>query len=326
MEDVQELKRRFDIQRYLSSHGFPYKTDGENIGHGWIGIDCPFCSDRKSHCGVNLDSKGFYCWKCGEKGDLVKLLKAIEGINDFRMILNLMKDYALGYFTPEKITVSSQDFEEEETEERPTKVNWPLGTKKLSPSNLPVSVKRFLKERRFPLGVIEKYKVRFCILGGDYPGSIIIPVFENKKMVSYIARDITRQATVKYKICPNDLAVVPKRELVYGIDDLSKKSEQVIVVEGVTDKWRLDQINTNAVALLGKNWSQEQVTKISGKLQRNTLIKVFLDIDAEREARKLVKAFQMLFPHVRTIQLEKKDKAKDPGELSLKQAWLAIKK
>ena len=69
----------FDVLAYLNDRCIDYKLGGKNVSYGWVGIACPFCGyDPSHHCGVNLEHKGFHCWICGEKGNLVRLIQTLE--------------------------------------------------------------------------------------------------------------------------------------------------------------------------------------------------------------------------------------------------------
>ena len=57
----------FDIVAYLDEKGIEYVTEGKNVSAGWIGLQCPYCSDQSNHLGVCLDGKGFSCFRCGER-------------------------------------------------------------------------------------------------------------------------------------------------------------------------------------------------------------------------------------------------------------------
>ena len=57
---------------YIQGKGFQYKTHGNEI----ILRECPFCGDGKFHFYIDPGEDGLYfCHKCQEKGNLVKLKK-----------------------------------------------------------------------------------------------------------------------------------------------------------------------------------------------------------------------------------------------------------
>ena len=71
----------FDIIFYLEEIGISYSTSGKNISQNWIGINCPFCDDQSNHCGINIHSKVYSCFRCGSKGNVTKLIMALENKN-----------------------------------------------------------------------------------------------------------------------------------------------------------------------------------------------------------------------------------------------------
>ena len=70
----------FDIIAYLESREVEYHTSGKNVTSGWIEINCPFCfpEDPSWHLGINLDTKLYNCYICGNKGSPINLIMEID--------------------------------------------------------------------------------------------------------------------------------------------------------------------------------------------------------------------------------------------------------
>ena len=64
-----------DTKALLDDLGIDYKLSGKNVTSGWIEVNCPFCGDPSYHLGISPTNL-FHCWRCGEKGNLIKYFKA----------------------------------------------------------------------------------------------------------------------------------------------------------------------------------------------------------------------------------------------------------
>ena len=74
----------FDPIAYFEDRDIAYSTEGKNVTENWVNIECPFpfCDDsvlHSNHLGINLESKLFSCWICGEKGGMDRLIQELEG-------------------------------------------------------------------------------------------------------------------------------------------------------------------------------------------------------------------------------------------------------
>jgi DNA primase len=304
----QENKENFDIKSYLDSVEIKWSDAGENVTAGWINIPCPFCSDHKNHCGINLKTKHFHCWLCRETGDAIKLIREIE-----RCSYSQSRERIL-FFQEQWVQVEDESWKK--TKKQRAKEDsdlLPLGYESMYNTAIPDIVQRYFSSRDFPLSLIEKYKLGYCKYG-KFNTRVIIPVYNNREMVSYQAMDVTRKAEIKYIDCHPDIAKIPNKKNIYGYDDMmSRVKNQVILVEGVTDKWRVGKY---AVALFGKNYTVDQYLLLAKVLKRDTVIKVLFDPDATDQGYQFAKLLSANFDSVYFINLEGK---RDPAELTEKE-------
>ena len=302
--DKEQLIKGFDIQAYLNAIGMPYREAGaENVGTGWIGLNCVFCLDDKAHLGIHLNTKRMNCWLCGGK-TIISFIETTEA-TDRQGAYKILKAYQVRF-----------TFEREPKKKRRKKhtAQLPIGFKLLTPNNVPTLVKQFIRKRAFPMEICFKNKVGYCLPGGEHPFHLIVPVYEKNRVVSYIACDMTGEAENKYKMASNDKALVEKGECVYGLN--TWHGDRIIFVEGVFDKWR---IGNKAVALLTKNWTRAQLLKIRSKTGDVPAF-IALDKDARKEAfareyKTLARELHLIYTRVFTVELET---AKDPDVLSFK--------
>lgn len=308
-EDLKKLKFNFNIKEYLDTRDIIFLEEGDNINKGWIGISCLFCADDLNHLGINLKSNTFSCWKCHESGNILTLIKEIEGTT-FDDAKQILKQYQKNdfYFN-----------EDEEEKQNIKKSNLPILPKEfkyIKKGKEPNSIKKYFKKRNFPLKYIQQYKAGYC-RSGKYAFHMILPIFINKKIVSFIAVDLIGNAKEKYQICPNYRALVDKSLLAYGLDDIIN-SEKIYIVEGYTDRWRMGK---NAIALLTNAWKTSLLLKIKKRVYKTCKIIVILDMDAKRNAEQLSIDMKSIFfnNEIIFIELEKKDQAKDPDQLNKQQ-------
>lgn len=210
------------------------------------------------------------------------------------------------------------------------------------------SALEYLRQRRFdPDYLARRFGAYFCSSNRKSPAKsnpphffeerIVYPVFapavftdddepDNKnrlRLVGWQARRIVDDdETPKYLTARG----MRKSELLYGLPRAMTTKGPVVIVEGVTDVWRL---RTNAVALFGKTISTTQCKLLLRHFQGRPIV-VFLDRDAVAEAQKL-------YEKIRTSRIAAGDAAavviarlprgrNDPDDCTYREAWASIEK
>lgn len=296
-EELERLKRGFDVRSWLDYAGVKYALGGDNTTRGWASMPCIFCHDHANHLGVNLRGRYFHCWLCGETGDVVKLVQAIEGLS----------------FPAAKVRLEDfQGFGEEPKEESAARRYDGLLPKGTVPivGEIPAAVRKYLERRRFGESILRDYGLMWCPPGGEFPLRLIVPIYLDGELVSWQAADVTGRASRKYVSCADDRALVPKLGLIYGIDDVAD-SREVVLVEGVTDRWRVGK--RRCMAFLGKAWDYAHTMLLKRKVRGDCLLTVMLDPDAHDHGMALGKALGLVHERVRVVLLE--EDGPDPAEL-----------
>jgi len=280
----------FKIIEFLNDTGIPYSLSGKNISSGWVGINCPYCSDRSNHGGIPLSGNIFTCFKCGTKTSIKKLIAELERCS-FQQAAATYARYSDALYLPNYIEV-----------QRAAKVEWPPP----SVSQVPLETHvEYIEDRNYDIQhLVKNYNIHFGGYTGKFKYRIIIPVYLQGKLVSYIGRDISDQSYLKYMNLREEDSVLPVKETVYNIDNVT---DEAIICEGVFDAWRF---GFNAVALFGLVYTQKQV-RMLGKLK-----KAYICFDNEPQAQHaaniLAEELSWQGVSVEVLLIG----TKDPGEMS----------
>ncbi len=235
----------FDVRAWLDNIHVPYWEAGPNVSRGWIGIQCPYCTDHANHGGINLVFKNFSCWLCPIKSSLVDLVCDLEEIN-YGAALDRVDEFQ--NFTPEEVA------ERERLEDVGQSV-LPLGCRPLSKTH-----GDFLaRKRKFdPKRLVRDWGLVSAPVVGPWRHRIIIPVVVEDRVMTFVGMDHTGQKEPKYKAASIEESFMPTSEIVYGADYAGRNA---LLVEGVTDVWR---IGKGAVATFGMTPGPKRVRHLLG--------------------------------------------------------------
>lgn len=272
------------IKQLLEDYNIAYTTEGSNTQEGWININCPFCSDPSAHGGFNLAGSYYNCWKCGWH-PLENVLSELLGTSKTQQVIEQYQGCS-DYRHNKKIALAK-------------KIKYPTGTDEIQ-----VQHKLYLKKRNFDPDEIKRlWDIKGTGHIGEYSFRIIMPIYYRNRLVSYQSRDITDKQKLRYKACRIEKEVIHHKHLLYGFDKV--KDKMGILVEGVTDVWRL---GAGAVAAFGTSYTPEQVSFIHKNF--NVLFILFdTEKDAQDKAKKLSLTLAGLGLRVEIIKLDEGDPA-----------------
>ena len=115
-----------------------------------------------------------------------------------------------------------------------------------------------------------------------------------------------------------------KSEIFYGLPSAVHSTGPIVIVEGVTDVWRL---GTNAIAPLGRTLSLAQEQVLRGYFPGRPIV-LMLDADAEDQARKacasLRRARTAAAGDNRVVVAQLPPGRKDVAECTVEEAWQAV--
>ena len=301
----------YDMERLLKDHSIPFASPGEHhhVTSGWVNIHCPFCVGTPNyHLGVSPKHGGCHCWRCGShrlESALVKILNIPP-----REAKRILRSYETSAAPIRKRVKTPQ------VSIHPFKFPKPYGT-------MSAAHKEYLAKRDFDPDFLEREwsliatgPISF-LDGIPYNHRIIIPIIWDSEIVSFQARDITGKSDRKYLACPMKREVIHHKNIIYGKQELWNDYSAVVIVEGVTDVWRL---GPRAIATLGIEFKTEQVLKLA-KVSDRFFIIFDKDLQAQAQAKKLSARLKALGKEVYIETLEKGD----PGDLKQSDADQLIK-
>lgn len=266
-------------------------------------ICCTRCTDTRYRLGINFKKKVGHCFNCGYTIHPYNFLEELgigtipKHITDARELIDAFIDKLKpneDLVQPPKAIkfngVMLWDWDTDEEE---------YG--KIAEMAYAYLIKRgfesVCRRRTFPIMIPAKGVFR--------TPRLVLPIFEKGELVSYQARALDN-AVPKYLNPPKILGVASsKSNLVYNLDAVDKDNP-IVICEGIFSAMAVGQ---QAVAVLGKEISQQQVFKILSAGITEAVI--MFDPGAEKWAIKAAKMFDGLLD-VRVAFLEDGD----PNEVS----------
>ncbi len=281
-----------DIYTNLS---VPYWTEGKNVTAGWVNVTCPFCSDGSNHCGVNPATELFNCWVCPQKGHLVDLLMELTG-QSFAACKSLVTDSAASFKKPvvEMIrdTFEGQSVEPEPSSDVPAEL--PKRFELITPETCSPLLDMYLQRRNFTRALMMDHRCGIC-KSGPYMHRLIAPVYYQGRLVSFQAADMTGFGSLPYQAAPLSMGRI--NDYLYGYDEIDKI---MIVVEGLTDKWR---VGIESVAAFTSHLTPSQVELIKKKELDELYFCFDPELTAYYKSREEAEEFRAYVPKVEVLRL-----------------------
>ena len=244
-----------------------------------VKLCCPECpgGDTEGHLYVNLDKGVGHCYRCHFSPNFnnrEETTTASADISDWGGIVNK--------FLENQTTTS---------EAKNYSVVWPESMEFL-PSDCVMGrrAQRYLEKRGFQYpGVAKDFKFGVCN-SGEMIGRLILPVFEQGRLVYYTGRTLLGHEK-KYLNPDKETAPKGKAEFLFNLDK-AVLFNTAVIVEGILDGIRVGE---NVVGLLGNNISDIQLEKLL--LAGFEKVLVCLDSDARAFA---IELGRVLNPHIET--------------------------
>jgi hypothetical protein len=279
----------FNAISFCKAYSIPYDKPNSR---GWLPVHCPFCQVKDFHGGIHQRKAYFYCWKCGSHfldQYISKVLVVSRQEAEALILEHSTRGEVLSHLNSEKHLKGS-----------PRELIMPG-----EPLN--GMYKAYLRKRGFdPDWIEKKYEVKGTGIAGYFKYRLMIPVFYEKKLVTFLGRDITNKQELRYKNLDIKESVIPIKETLYAFDGV--KGAICGVVEGVFDQWRLGD---GFVATYGTSVTEQQIKLLS------RFKKVFFlfdpELEAQRQAKKLAVKLSALGVATEIIDTELDH---DPGDFT----------
>lgn len=233
---------QLDAVEILDDASISYREKGKNVGEGWIGVCCPFCSDNNYHLGINLIHKTISCFKCGTSGTIIKYLS--EELNSFNKALQI-----IGNHIPKELKSFVGTHKE-----RTIKVKLPeKANRKITKYHA-----GYLKSRGFEYQeLLDLYNLHFVGPIGEFSNHIIIPIIHNYQLITFTSIDISDVTEIRYKHLSEEKSIIHAREWLFGIEHTNKNT--CCLVEGIFDMMR---IGPGAVCSFGAKVTSKQLSML----------------------------------------------------------------
>ena len=222
----------------------------------------------------------FDCKKCGEFGNIYKLLRFLD------------KTYLLNGATIENtdtiVSVRSMLASELENSEVSVtelpEVKMPVGWRVLRNSN------PYLLNRGITPELCERYKFGSTKMLRKYDNYVLIPIYDGGKIRGYIGRYGSKKVP-DGKLRYNNSIGTKFAQLLFGYDDITENTATVILVEGIFDKIAVDKVlrlweseEVKCVCTFGKKISAEQIEKL--KVKGVSRVILLYDFDAIKDIKR----------------------------------------
>lgn len=253
-------------------------------------IRCPLCQDHPTHnhMYINVEKGLFICHYCGEKGTLKYLLKKFaEGAE----------------LEPRSERIEKKRYE---------KIDFSIfpKVKKSKETSLGWMAYKYLENRGITEEEIETYDIRYAT-EDRYAGRVLIPVYEEEKVVCFSARACYKYIKPKYLFPHYGETILTAGEAIFGYDKMRqiKGISEACIVEGVFDAVAINRkylMQYHGLAIMGNSITDVQIYKLL-KLDKDAIFWVMLDATARHEALRVAKKLEAYGRNVKIVFLEKGD-------------------
>lgn len=263
---------------YIKTQPFDIVGNGREVR-----MNCPNCSDTTKHLYVNQDRNVYYCFKCGEGGTIqVHTEPSLEQFDLF--VKKDVRSLTPGSVVTVKATTDKKLI------------------KSLPPNTVVDSTTAlsYLRSRGITDREINTYDIRESTdKHGIYKYSIIFPITRTIKVPGFGA--LNYFVCRKYDRSEPKYVNAPwaKNDTMFITENF--KGRPTVIVEGIFDALAISRVGFNAIALLGKKATAQQLNR----LRVLGPYKIYLDRDALTHAIQLKLQLNALSISASLIQHDK---------------------
>lgn len=275
----------------------------------YYSFSCPFHKEKNNS--FVLYNNGFgKCFACNEQTNIYKLTKFLTGKSVYQILNIKNTEYRTFLFNKENNRINESIKKKYEYLENKSFV---IKGKLLNVFDNEEALS-YLRQRNITNEIIKDFNIKCCnmltINNTFLKDRIIIPIYENNKIIAYEARDYTRKQEKKV-IYPRGSSV----NSLLNIDNLNKK-ELLHVVEGFMDIPLIySYISKNVTCLFGASITKRQI-----ELLNEFEVCLIPDIDSSGE--NTISILDKMLD--KEFYIAKLKKSKDCGEANLNEIKEAI--
>lgn len=330
----------------------PY-TSLKKSGANYMGR-CPFHGEKTPSFSVDPGQKLYYCFGCGEGGNVFTFIEKKEGL-DFADAVKMLAD-KYGVRLQYEASSPEQENRRQERERLLALLDQAATyySRCLLESAQAAAARQYLDSRGFKAPVISEFRLGFSPAGGSallkaatgkgftetelsragliiqrdtssrdrFRGRLMFPFTDHRGRVLGFGARVLDESKPKYLNSP-DSELYHKTNLVFGLGNARTsitKEDRVFIVEGYTDVLALHQAgNVNAVASMGTALTEQQLKEIS-RFTRNVYLA--FDADAAGQAA-MLRALELAKKHNLAVRVVQMPQGQDPAELVLSEDGLS---
>jgi DNA primase len=271
---------------------YQYCGDIKEKPGGWA-IRCPFCGDSKKNpnlkrCHIDYYPEAneyvFFCYNggCNESGNIYTLYAHLKGIT----YKEAKKELDENTYSYDKLKKKFKKKQQQKVKESKTLKSLDISSYGL----IGVNSKTFSKrEERYQQRLKDFIKERnvdikcFISTAGKFENRIIIPLYQDNKLVYFQGRRINSTMENKY-LNP----IIDKSDIIPNIDNLIP-DDDIVIAEGILDMY---SVGYNYTCCLGAYISDEFLDKIFNIAKNNVIIALDnpkMDEASRKQMNKLIK-------------------------------------
>lgn len=294
----------FNAQQFLKDYNIDRTLQHPHCTANRINIHCPFCAGSKDyHLGIHVTNAYGNCWRCGPHS-IIEIVHALLNIQ-WREAYKIVDEYK--NIAGIKVAAKAKFINRQDTK-------IPQGLVELEDRH-----KKYIISRKFDPKILQDtWGIKSTGIVGAYCHRIFIPIMYRSEIVSYQCRTPFDNVELRYKTCEKKDEKIHHKHILYGMDNVP--DDTIVVVEGVTDVWRL---GPGAVSTFGLSYTKEQMYLISK--YKNIFILFDNEPAAQEKAHKLANdvAYLNLTGKVSVVNAKISG---DPGDLPQEKADVLMHK
>jgi DNA primase len=341
-DSIERVREAVDMVDLVGS-----KTDLRRVGSRWVGL-CPFHDERTPSFSIDTERKLYHCFGCGEGGDAIGFVRAVEGLDFPEAVEALAERY--------NVLVEREQDDPAADERR----RWHDRLRALLDraarfyeaylweSGEAHRARDHLEGRGFSERILREFRVGFSpsawdrvttgaqrdgfapkelmaaglaqrgrggVLYDRFRGRIMFPLADARgRVLGFGARALAEGRGPKY-LNSAESELYHKGRQLFGIDLArahAAKSGRIVVVEGYTDVLALHQAGIReTVAIMGTALTQEQLAELA-RAARVIVLALDADRSGQEAMLRAARAAQDREVELRVVEMPR---GSDPAEL-----------